>query len=357
MLALFVLMIVPVCGWYFIGDLASGRLLAALPEASHEQVNQVQHEIRFKLAITLGLSVVVLGAVVGYVRRTLLDPLEHLAVTARRSDTKRWLTPPETERSDEVGDLARALDSSVSALQVRAEEAESFAANLSHELRSPLAAIRGAGEILGEEDLSLEDRQHFAANILAESLRLERLIAGLLALARAERQTSEVQRVELLPLVQQVVELHQPRLAEQETTLQVQAEQASPLVVANTDIVIRILTILVENAMEHTPLGGAIVIGLRNLPGFAEVRVQDSGCGVPIAARDRIFDRWYALSGESRQGSGLGLAIARGLVERMGGELALGESELGGAAFFFTIPLWSHEPAETHPAPPGAIGY
>jgi signal transduction histidine kinase len=339
MLALFILMIVPVCGWYFIGDLASHRLLSALPEASHPQLLEVQREIRFKLAINLGISVLVLGAVILYLRRTILDPLERLAVQARQSDSQSWSSPLEATRPDEVGDLARALDSSLTRLVQRAEEAERFAANLSHELRTPLAAIRGAGEILGDPELSPEARQRFVGNVLSESQRLERLVTGLLVLARADRGSPEErQLLDVAEVIRQVSEHNQPLVAAGHLQMELSLEGEPPLVHAAEDMVVRVLTILIENAIEHTPAGGNVRIGMRCLTDLVEVAVEDSGAGVPAAERERIFDRWYALRTESRQGTGLGLAIARSLVERMGGQIRVDTSQLGGASFRFSLP-------------------
>jgi signal transduction histidine kinase len=339
MLALFVLMIVPVCGWYFIGDLASHRLLSALPEASHSQLLEVQREIRFKLAINLGVSVLVLGGVILYVRRTILDPLERLAVQARRGDSQAWSTPQEAARPDEVGDLARALDSSVTRLVQRAEEAERFAANLSHELRTPLAAIRGAGEILGDPDLSPEDRHRFAGNVVCESQRLERLVSGLLVLARAERERSdEIQLLDMAEVIRQVSESNRPLASAKHLHVELGIEGETPPVRAAEDLVVRVLTVLIENAIEHASVGGAILLGLRSRASLVEVAVEDSGAGVPVEERERIFDRWYALRSESRQGTGLGLAIARSLVEGMGGQIWVDTSPLGGASFRFTLP-------------------
>lgn len=340
MLALFIIMIVPVCGWYFTGDLASHRLLSALPEASHQQLLEVQREIRFKLAINLGVSILVLGGVILYLRRTILDPLERLAVQARHSDSQPWSSPAEASRPDEVGDLARALDSSLTRLLQRAEEAECFAANLSHELRTPLAAIRGAGEILSDPELSPEERQRFAGNLLSESQRLERLVAGLLALARAERDgPEEPQLLDLAEVIRQLSERNQPLLDAGSLQMELSIEAEPAPVHASLDSVVRVMTALIENAIEHTPAGGTIRIGMRCQPDLIEVAVEDSGAGVPAEERERIFDRWYALRSESRQGTGLGLAIARSLVERMGGQITVDTSSLGGACFRLSLPV------------------
>jgi two-component system sensor histidine kinase ResE len=221
----------------------------------------------------------------------------------------------------------------------RAEEAEQFATNLSHELRTPLAAIRGAGEILADPELSAADRHRFAGNVLAESQRLERLVNGLLALARAERGRTEArQLLDLVAVTRQVVERNQSLAIDSQVRIEQSFDEEIPLVPVVEDLVVRVLMILIENAVEHTPAGGTVRIGLSYQAEMVEVAVEDSGAGVPVEERERIFDRWYALRSDSRQGTGLGLAIARSLIERMGGEIQVDTSPLGGASFWFTIP-------------------
>jgi len=342
MLALFLLMMVPVCGWYFIGTLASPRLLSLLPAESHQQVLTLQHEIRFKLGITLGISVVLLGGVIVYLRRTILEPLELLARQARSAALQGWHTPPETTRPDEVGDLARALDSSFALLQHRAQEAEAFAAHLSHELRTPLAAIRGAAELLCTPELAPADRQRFARSVVAESHRMERLVTALLSLARADHQELEPQeRALLLPVLQRSLDCFAAVASQQQVRVELQQSDPELTVRAGNDVLMRIMTVLVENAVEHTQQGGSVVVSVTASGDKVEVAVEDSGPGVPEHERPRVFDRWYALRNASRNGTGLGLAIARSLVEKVGGSIDVSDSPLGGARFSFCVPAFT----------------
>jgi signal transduction histidine kinase len=334
MLALFVVMIVPVCGWYFIGDLSSRLVAAGFPEAAALEFTR---EIRFELAITLGISVIVLGSVVVYVRRTVLDPMERLAEQARQSWEAPWAAPPEIESPDEIGDLARALDRSITRLHRRAEQAEQLASNLSHELRTPLAAIRGAGEILVEPDIDEADRVRFATHVVAESIRLERLVAGLLDLARAQKGSAATQEPSLVrSLVEQAVDRCSSLL--EERNLSVSGTDDDAVVRAGGDSVARVLTILLENACQHAPPDGTIVVSWAMRAGDAEIAVEDDGPGIPSGMEERIFERWYSSGTEGQKGVGLGLAIAVSLVENLGGNIKAGRSSLGGARFVFSLP-------------------
>jgi signal transduction histidine kinase len=344
MLALFLLMGIPMGGWYFMAHLATPELLDSLPAEGQQAVLEAQHQVRLRLAATLGLSIVVLGAVIAWLRRAILDPLESLAHRARQADHAPWSAPPQLELGDEVGDLARALDRSVRRLQRRADEAERFAANLSHELRTPLTAIRGAAEILSDCGLSDADRSKFTAHVLREAERLERLVNGLLEQARADLGNGDERRqaIALGPIAGEVIESFQPVAEATAHRLELTVQPTLPEVLADPDAVRRVLTALVENATRFCPAGSSIHIHAVASDDHVEVRVDDAGPGVPDELRERVFDRCFSthpVGTRTGDGTGLGLAIARGLVEAWQGRLWVDQSADGGASFRFTVPL------------------
>ncbi len=345
MLALFGLMVIPIAGWYFVAELGPKRLVDVLPPGSHAEVLEMQHEIRFKLAITLGLSIIALGAVVLYVRRSVLDPLERLAGRARRSADSGWSTPAEVTLLDEVGDLARALDRSLTGLQRRAEEAERFAADLSHELRTPLAAIRGAAEILTDSELSESDRRRFVGHVFVEAQRLERLVTHLLDLARAERVKQPVEPVQVGAVAIRAAERCEPLLGDRLLTVEVGDMIEVPPVRASAEAVVRVLTILLENAIRHSPRGGTIRLGAGLDGAGVALWVDDEGPGVTPALRERIFDRFFTAEKEpvAAKGTGLGLAIAQALLAGMGGRIGVDDSPRGGARFVVVLPAWDED--------------
>ncbi|MCP4896174.1 MAG: HAMP domain-containing histidine kinase [bacterium] len=335
MLALFTVMIVPVCGWYFIGDVSSHL---AVTEASSDLITGVEREIRFKLAITLGVSLIVLGSVVYYVRRTILDPMERLAVQARHCHEVPWSAPLEVRNADEIGDLARALDRSVTRLQERAEQAEQFATDLSHELRTPLTAIRGAAEILTDSNITRADRDRFVGHVVAESCRLERLVSGLLDLAKAERPRSA--SCEPQP-IRALVENALARCSSvmNARSLSVTVEGPDLLLMTDSDAVERVLTILLENTCQHGPYEGTVVVRWLPRERSIELSVEDSGDGIPLELESKVFDRWFSSGEENQKGTGLGLAIAKSLVESLGGDIRARRSSLGGALLTFNLPI------------------
>ncbi|MDH3523862.1 MAG: ATP-binding protein [Acidobacteriota bacterium] len=344
MVALFVVMIVPISGWYFLGELTSREFTRELPREANRVMETVQSEIRFKLALTLGASVLVLGAVVVYLKRILVDPLDSLAKRARDVESEGWQPPPERSRPDEIGDLARALDRSIPAMEKRAERALQFATNLSHELRTPLAAIRGAADILAESRPQAEDRARFLVNIRTESERLERLVAGLLDLERSdvagpmEPEPLEPGPLEPGPIVRGVIGRCAPLL--ERRSLAVDVEEAAPLPALPIEQgrLERIVFGLLENAIKFSPEGGRITVRASRRDAALLLEIEDQGPGVPAGIREEIFDRHFT-GGRGNAGStGIGLAIVQSLVSKAGGRVWVEEPPRGGARFCCVLP-------------------
>lgn len=339
MVALFVVMIVPVSGWYFLGELTSRELTGELPTGASRAVQAVQEEVRFKLALTLGASVLVLGATVIYLRRILIDPLDSLAKRARVAEAEGWKASPENSRPDEIGDLARALDRSIPAMERRAERALRFATNLSHELRTPLAAIRGAAEILAESRPGAEDRERFLRNILTESERLERLVVGLLDLERGtENLELEAGAVEPGPIVRGVIARCTPLLARRSLAADFEDAALLPTICIGQGRLERILFGLLENAIKFSPEGGRIVVRAAPHDGHLRLEVEDQGPGVPLELREDIFDRHTTGGRGGASSTGIGLAIVQSLVSKAGGDIWVDESPEGGARFCCVLP-------------------
>ena len=257
-----------------------------------------------------------------------------------------------SRRTDEIGDLARALEQLTRRLEGHLRFIEGFAADVSHELKNPLAAIASASELLAEVD-DPADRARFHALVQREVARMERLLAAVRDVSRLDAglETEPAEPVDLAALLSQVLESFRLRTAAAGRRVEV-ALQAAPgldgaVVRAAPERLTQLIENLLDNAWSFSPEGGAVTLGLeRRLDddgrGWAEVRVDDQGPGIPPAHLERVFDRFFTWRpGESKGTShaGLGLAICRALAEGYGGTITAANRPEGGARFAVRLPL------------------
>lgn len=224
-----------------------------------------------------------------------------------------------------------------------------FVSTVSHELRTPMTSIKGYADlILMGAAGPLGDAQHRYLEVIRKNAdRLQWLVNDLLDISRIETGKTQLalQPLDMARLISGVVDDHvRGRIQHEGKQLSVSTDIAPslPLVNADPEKVTRVLTNLVDNAMNYTPPGGAIAIGAHPQGDFVRISVHDTGIGIAKEDHTRIFERFYRAEDEAVQavpGTGLGLAIVQSLVTMHGGELTL-ESEVGeGSTFAFTLPL------------------
>ena len=208
---------------------------------------------------------------------------------------------------------------------------------ISHDLRSPLTAIRTAAAGLREEETKPADRIALIDAIEEESERLTRLIGNLLDLSRIEAAAVHPRTdwCDLLDVISTAVShLHIP---DSTSRIQIELEGELPLVRADASQLERVFANLIENALRYSPSDQAVRISGGVGGGKVVIRVIDRGPGVPVAQRDAIFKPFN--TGDEREGAGLGLAISKGFVEANGGELRLQADSPDGTAFAVSFPL------------------
>ena len=217
-----------------------------------------------------------------------------------------------------------------------------FVADASHELRTPAALIRANAEVLERERLVGADGRPLVADIVDEADRLGRLVGDLLTLASDDAAPLVMERhpVDVAEVARDTVRRTAAFAAERGLALELSAPSTAPSV-GDHDRLVQLLLILVDNALDHSPPGGAVTVAVAVTPRNVELSVSDEGPGVPLADRERIFEPFASLAGASRQrsgGSGLGLAIARRIVVAHGGTIAVGDAPAGGARFTINLP-------------------
>ena len=285
--------------------------------------------------------------------------VDAISVNEKRSKEMVILTPDEKilqvlvvpvggERSAYIGALVVIYD--ITELRHLERVRTEFVANASHELRTPVAAIKGFAETLLEG--AMEDPntlREFLEIIHHESGRLERIILDLLQLAQSEARGEKVRSelLDLLPAVQDVLQKMKMHARDSSLTIDFEIPGSPVLVMANYDYVQQVLINLLENSISFTPSGGKVTIEIKEILNEVQVAVKDTGIGIPEEDLPRIFERFYLVDkSRSRKlgGTGLGLSIVRHMVEAMGGKVWV-ESQVGkGSSFYFTLIRGSDHP-------------
>jgi signal transduction histidine kinase len=227
---------------------------------------------------------------------------------------------------------------------VLARKKTDFVSNVSHELKTPLTAIRMFSELLGRESLDFEKRGRYARILTLESERLTRLIDNVLDFARLERQRKPLQKstVDLHQEIARVWEMQSERLREAGFACEWLADPPPYRATANTDAIAQALVNLLSNAEKYAAAGREITLLTRKDAGMLRVSVLDRGPGVPRGEERRIFEAFHRADdslASGVQGSGLGLALARRIATDHGGEIVYRPREGGGSEFILQLPL------------------
>ena len=289
-------------------------------------------------ALAAGIALVVAR----WLARGMTQPLRDMAHAAHGMETGDYSRRVHTRSRDEVGQLAAAFNRMSGELQNLEQSRRDLVANVSHELKTPIAAIRAHLENLldGVEQPDPKTLQV----MLTQTERLSRLIEQLLELSRLESGELPLLREEtpLAPLVTQVLSEIEVARSDRGVVVESALPIDLPPVDADRERVHQVLFNLVDNAVRFTPSGGAVTVSAQRHNGSVEIRVADTGVGIPPEHLPRLFERFYrADPARSREdgGTGIGLAIARSVVEAHGGHIRA-ESELGeGSVFTFDLPV------------------
>ena len=261
-----------------------------------------------------------------------------------------------TGDGDEIAQLGHAYDEMAARIGEQLDALEKtdalrreMVAHVSHDLRTPLATLHGYIETLKLKDAELQpaERERYLAVALDQSERLRRLIGDLFELAKldAHEQMPACEPVSLPELVSDIAQKFQLEAQRRGAAIDIDADDGLPMVDADIALVERVLENLIDNALSHSPQGGAIQIPITANRDTVRVTVSDSGPGIAPEHLPRVFDRFYQVENAHRGNAhaGLGLAIARRIVELHGARLEV-ESTLGhGTAFSFQ--LSAHTPA------------
>ena len=305
---------------------SNGRLLGSV-RITYPTAPTDRHIYRYWLALAAVAAIVLAAAaIVGLMlSRSLVRPLRRVEKAAERiGEGDLDSRAPEREGPEEVRRLARTLNETAAKLEALLTSQQEFVADASHQLRTPLTALRLRLENL-ERDVAPDGRESLAAAV-AETERLTRLVSELLALAHAQEDVEPAGPLDLTALAAARAEAWSALGDEREVSIDTGGTAVVAWAAAGRAE--QVLDNLLANALEASPQGAGIHVTTMRRDGWAELHVVDEGPGLTAERRARAFDRfWRAGQGE---GSGLGLTIARRLVAVDEGEIELLPADTGG---------------------------
>lgn len=239
---------------------------------------------------------------------------------------------------DSINALLHSVDES-------AARERAFIADAAHELRTPLAAMRVNVEALQSQTAD-DNQRALLSGIVSSSNRATRLVAQLLLLMRSDTSAQPgAEKVVLDQLLQDRLAILSPLANTRQVELELHAD-ADVIIHGRPENLVSLIDNLVENAIKYSPAQGSVTVQLRRQQtkaGIAELRIIDQGPGIPLALRERVFDRFFRITDQTQNGSGLGLAIARSVVLQHGGQITLEDGIDGhGLQVVVTLPLADH---------------
>ena len=282
------------------------------------------------------LSVALLGMVIS---AWITWPIRKLTDYANAVRDGRRISAPALG-SSEIGELGAAFEKMKDSLEGK-QYVENYVQTLTHEMKSPLSAIRGAAELLNE-DMPPEQRTRFLTNIRAESARIQDLIDRLLQLSSVETRKGlqNVESVEIPAVLAELVEGMSPLLKTKD--IRMVSEGGESLVISGERFLIRqSLSNLIQNAIDFSPIHGRISVAVAKTGTGVRISISDQGPGIPDYALSKVFDRFFSLPrpDTGKKSSGLGLTFTREAAILHGGNVALDNIAGGGVMATLTLPF------------------
>ena len=296
----------------------------------------LDYAFKFRIVVAVALSL----AMVQLLAHGMTSPLRDMAAATRAMATGDYTRRVRATSRDEVGELARAFNRMAADLAEVDRQRRDLVANASHELRTPITALQALLENL--VDGVEQPDPHSLQVALEQTERLGRLVGELLDLSQLESGGAQIvtETIPLHDFVEQAVS--EAALADRNVRLTSDIVPADLTVKADSARLHQVLANLLDNASRHSPPGGMVTVSVRQHDSGVRLAVSDQGPGIPLADRDRVFERFSRLDGSraSRNGGGgLGLAIAREVVELHGGVLRAEENAPSGCRMVVELPV------------------
>jgi heavy metal sensor kinase len=313
-------------------------LLVASPVSD---VLREQREVQEAMLVGIPIVLLLAGGGGLWLASIGLRPITDMAQRAARIPLTGLEDLGQTQRTDELGQLAAAFNGLVARLRAALQTQRQFMADASHELRTPVSVVRATADVMLSRDHRAEAEYREAIAIVGgQARRLGRLVEDMLVLARADAGGYQLRPVDLYldEIVADCRRAVEVLAIERGVTIRPAGPPDIPFR-GDEDLLRRLVLNVLQNAVQHTPAGGSVAVDVRQEPATVRIRVTDEGPGIPPDDQRRIFDRFVQLDPARRgQGTGLGLPIARWIAEAHGGTLVLERSGPDGTTFCVSLP-------------------
>jgi signal transduction histidine kinase len=291
------------------------------------------------LAGALTLALVILTT--WFVSRRITRPLGRLTEAARAIGQGDLDRPIQPETTDEIGFLARTLNEMRQSIEERDQQLQMMLSGIAHEVRNPLGGMALFAGLLKEEVAGNATALEHLRRINTELDYLARVVNDFLDFAR--KRPVETTEADPRQEAEEIKNLCEGDLQRSQVRLEIRVDPAVGLVVWDRERMRRVMLNLVQNALQASPAGGAVLLSLERAAGGVRLRVTDSGCGIPEDKRPLIFRPFFTTR---QQGTGLGLALAKKIVEAHGGSISFTSNAGAGTTF----ELWLPEPRASQSA-------
>ena len=313
-----------------------------LSASSLADVRREQHEVQEALLVAIPLALLLAGGGGLWLATIGLRPIADMATRAAQIPLTGLEDLGHTDRTDELGQLARAFNQLVARLRAALQTQRQFMADASHELRTPVSVVRTAADVaLVPAHREEADYRETLGIVGDQARRLSGLVADMLVLARADAGGYRLHPVDLY-LDEVITDCHRAvGVLATERGVVVNVPGLPELPFRGDEELLRQLVLnVLQNAVQHTPSGGIVTVSTSRDPGAIKIRIADTGRGIPAADQSRIFDRFVQLDPSRRAaGTGLGLPIAKWIAEAHHGSLVLETSTSEGSTFCLTLPV------------------
>jgi two-component system heavy metal sensor histidine kinase CusS len=321
---------------------SAGSVYDAQVAVSLDEILGVMQDFRH-LLLWMIPGVLIVACLGGYwLSSRALRPVDEITTVARSigvQNLSQRIAVPRT--GDELARMAQTWNDVLERLDVAVQRIRQFTSDASHELRTPLALIRATAELALRRERDPEGYRNSLRQIEHEAEHMTALTESLLTLARADSDGlgMTMQSTDLSELIHSAVQQYAALAIEKGVTLRAAATQPPVRAAADASGIRRILSILVDNALKHTPAGGTVTVSAAAGAARVTLTVEDTGEGIPAAALPHIFERFYRADPARGSGSGfgLGLSIAQAIAQAHGSAITVSSTPGAGAHFSLSL--------------------